>query len=727
MGEIRPVAKGGKGGEVMKCSVWILWLPWLVFLPCLVKAQQITIRGIVYESQRRETLVGANIIFQSDPGVGTISAESGQFSLTFDVGHRRNDTLVVTYIGFRKKYIPVDLSADTSLEIFLQAESSAFDVIEVKAEGLIAREFSTSRIRKLDIYTNPAAKADPLLAVQSLPAETSTEETANISLRGSSPAETTILLNNIPVKDAVKLDQANGVGQFSIFNTSMIESATVFTSNPPLDFSAATSGIVALQTDDKIGANTNSLSLTFAGLGFYANRNLGKNADLAFYGNWSKDDILKGLNPHSLRNIQRFSTIDGGIYLSKRFRSGAKLKFFSYILKENYGYALREPTFEGTFKQQKIKNLSILNVEIPLKKGRLQYNQGFHISRGEYRAANLDNEITNTDHYLDLNYAYAADKWNLKAGIAYRRDYYRLEAVFPQFPHAFGDGYPAFSFEDEDQLKLPEVFLYGKYYINTCLIVGIGSRYHPAAFDRTAYLSRQLNLTYQPSEKHKFILSGGRYYKYVQPGLDFTQTTLIQSSHQALDYQFSNDLISVNAAIYRKRSHWDETENLIDGAEIFVALNLPRLKTGISVASVNSILKTGDGEYPSPHDLGHYFRMLVKYDIPGWFEMNAVLRHRQGKYYLPLSGVSFDEFTQTYSPFYRATTEGDRLPDYRGFDLGLSRLIPLKFGGLIVFASVNNVLDFKNVRRYNYNFDYSSRQEEYYNRRVFFGGVVLSF
>jgi len=49
------------------------------------------------------------------------------------------------------------------------------------------------------------------------------------------------------------------------------------------------------------------------------------------------------------------------------------------------------------------------------------------------------------------------------------------------------------------------------------------------------------------------------------------------------------------------------------------------------------------------------------------------------------------------------------------------------FGSAVVFASVNNLLDFKNIRDYNYNFDYSNRFEEYLNRRVIFFGVVLNW
>jgi len=44
----------------------------------------------------------------------------------------------------------------------------------------------------VEIYLNPSSKADPLLAVNSLPSATTLDESANISFRGRSPAETGI-------------------------------------------------------------------------------------------------------------------------------------------------------------------------------------------------------------------------------------------------------------------------------------------------------------------------------------------------------------------------------------------------------------------------------------------------------------------------------------------------------------------------------------------------------
>ncbi len=691
------------------------------------QVQQHVLSGQVLEGFTEGPLYGANVRLLSRSTLITVSDLEGRFEFNPKVKTGSEDTLVVSYIGFETKKQTVAEFLASDRKIRLEPASNIFETVEVKAEQLIAKEFSTRRIDKLDIYTNPSAKADPLLAVQSLPAETSTEETANISLRGSSPSETTILLNNVPIKDAVKLDQANGVGQFSIFNTAMIESVNVFTSNPPLEFGASSSGAIALYTDVKSGARVNNLSLSFAGIGAYVSRGISKTTDLTLFGNWSRDRLLKSLNRTSLENIQQFSTTDGGIYLSSRSRKGHQIKFFNYSLFENYQYAFTGPNFDGVFDQKKNKNQSILNLIFPLKKGKIELNQGFNVSRGRYAAGNLDNAIYNRDYYADINYAYAGNKWSLKTGISYQDNSYTLEAQFPLYRHAFGDGFPTVEVADTDVLRIPEWFVYSKYYLSPKWTIGTGVRYHPGFFDRKAYWSRQLNLSYQPADGHQLIIATGKYHKYVQPGVDFTTTTLISSEHLALDYQYQGAFLAISTALYYKKGNWNQVENDIVGAEIFAGISTARLNAGLSFATVNSILKSKDGTSPSPYDIGYYGRLLVKYDIPSWFEINAVMRWRQGRYYLPFQSAVYDGRSQTFLPTYSDISQGSRLPDYRGFDLGLSKIIPMSFGALVAFANANNVFDFKNVRGYTYNFDYSDRLTDYYNRRVFFAGVMLSW
>ncbi len=189
------------------------------------------VNGRVLDATTQEPLPGANVYALSDWRNGSSTNEQGKFSLAVAT----NDSLMITFVGYQEQVIPVN-AAKPDLLVNMIAFAQDMETVTVEAPSLVAEEFSIKKIDQLEIYTNPNAKADPLLAVNSLPAATTLDESANISLRGSSPAETGIFLNDVPIYDAVRFAQLNGIGTFSIFNTSVIQQVQVFPSNPPLEY-----------------------------------------------------------------------------------------------------------------------------------------------------------------------------------------------------------------------------------------------------------------------------------------------------------------------------------------------------------------------------------------------------------------------------------------------------------------------------------------------------------
>ncbi|MFZ1808328.1 MAG: carboxypeptidase-like regulatory domain-containing protein, partial [Cyclobacteriaceae bacterium] len=214
----------------------------LLLMPIVVNAQNIT--GVVKDISNGEALPGANVYIKDNNSSGTATNYEGIFSIHAKDG----DTLLISFIGFNEALLIVGQQNDYIINLL--PDKQQMQEVVVKAERLIAEEFTQKKINRIEIYTNPSAKADPILAVNSTAAATTTDESANISLRGSSPAETGIFLNNVPVNDAVRYSQLNGIGTFSIFNTALIKNVLVFPGNPPLEFGNTTSGLISLQTDE---------------------------------------------------------------------------------------------------------------------------------------------------------------------------------------------------------------------------------------------------------------------------------------------------------------------------------------------------------------------------------------------------------------------------------------------------------------------------------------------
>lgn len=63
----------------------------------------------------------------------------------------------------------------------------------------ISKPFANIVFRQMDIYTNPASKADVLLAVSDLQFATNNNNSAEVILRGGSPKLTRTYFNDVPI------------------------------------------------------------------------------------------------------------------------------------------------------------------------------------------------------------------------------------------------------------------------------------------------------------------------------------------------------------------------------------------------------------------------------------------------------------------------------------------------------------------------------------------------
>jgi hypothetical protein len=313
-----------KQSKVAKISMAML----LIVMHVLCLQAQYTIKGIITDAESGEALIGANIFLATDFSVGSQTDIDGRFS--FSVKEPAG-SLIISYIGYEDMVMEFK-DTEQDFDIKMQAAATTMETVVVKGNKLTGQVFSVEKISKLDIYLNPSSQADALKAVQSNAASTTVDETANVSLRGSPASETGVFLNNVPLNDVVRLDQSNGVGQFSIFNTNTIEALNVFASNPPLEFGNATSGVVALYTDDKLPEKINSISLNLVGLGISGSRQLGDKTALSIFSNWNTPYLLKKINKKSLEDLSDFNTLDLGIYGVHQFDANWQLKFFNYAI-----------------------------------------------------------------------------------------------------------------------------------------------------------------------------------------------------------------------------------------------------------------------------------------------------------------------------------------------------------------------------------------------------------
>lgn len=694
----------------------------LTLLAATVSHAQCTrVRGVIQDAETKEVLPGATIHLTANVSQGTVTNSKGEFEIQAST----SDQLMASFIGYETQKITVDSACYVVLE--LSAIATNLTEMTIQAERLTAEEFSVKKIRKLDIYTNPSAKADPLLAVNSLPSATTLDESANISLRGSSPAETGIFLNNVPINDAVRYAQLNGIGTFSIFNTALISQVHVYPGNPPLEFGNTTSGLIALSTDEAIPEKTtNTVSVSLANVGFYTQRKLTNTSSLSVFSNLQPSAGIKWVNPTSLERLKRFNSLDLGLHYLHLLSERTLVKVFTYGNVESFRYETRQPTFTGSFTQKKIRTFTILNIRHRLKQGELSFNQGFNVSDASFQLSTIDTKLKLKDLFSSISYQHFLKNAEVKTGISYDYKAADFNGVVPEYYFALGEQFPTTTISSAPSINTPEVFVYGKYFFHTRWIVGAGLRKNIVFDSQPDFLSGQINLNYKPAPHWSILFSMGRYNKIQISQEEYSESMHFQNDQYSVDISHTTPVSENTVSLFYKEGRRSELTNNIKGIEVYSRYRLlHNVKVQLSFTSLDARETIQQKVYSSRYDIHYFLRGSIEYKFLNTWTLTAIVQKRQGSFYQPVVSTTYNPTVGAYQP-----TFGDqsRLPDYNQLDISVSKLMIVgRESSAVLFAGVGNVPDFKNVREYVYNYDYTQASPELFSLRTIYFGCVVNF
>ena len=701
-----------------KCYVFIISL---MLIKSFAYAQRITVEGTIQDKVSGEALVGANVYAKSDYSVGTSANDQGEFVLSLP----NADTLVITFIGYQEQRIAI--SDHQSVTVQLAPKHHSMEEVVVQAPSLVAEEFTVKKISRLEIYKNPTAKADPLLAVNSLPSATTLDESANISLRGSTPTETGIFLNDVPIYDAVRFSQLNGIGTFSIFNTSLIGQVEVFPSNPPLEVGNTTAGLVSLRTVEEAPDYLNgSVSLSLANIGLQLSVPTRNHSSVMLFSNYQPSGALKSVNETALETLDKFNSIDFGLHIVQKLGENTSLKLFNYTIKEGYRADYQHASYQGDFMQDKLRNFTVVNYEKRVKQAVFTLNHGFSSSKARYRVGNLDAEFNHQDVYFSANYTRSFRTLLVKSGITYDRRQNNFGGDFPQYGYAMRPEHPSYSFDTLMRYQLPEVYVYGKQTLSERLKVGAGVRRSLPVKSVRDYWSYQLNASYAITDAQSLKLSTGKYHMHKLPDGDGSGDFL-SSTQVSLDYRYQKDNIEVSAATFYKNTDRGAIRDRVYGAELATQVRwTPRLNTQVAYTYLQATEKQ-EISYRSPYDLSYFVNASLAYQLTNW-TLTSTLLFRQGSLYQPVISSQPVASLNVYEPQYAELANAVRLPDYGIVNVSVSRIVAVSERiNAVGFANISNVLNRDNVRSFAYNSDYSAASETLFSQRTIYFGVMLNF
>lgn len=697
----------------------MLTLVYVLSSPALL-GQCRQVLGWVADAQTGEALPGASVVITSR--MSGVSADSlGRFDLPLQPG----EYVQISFVGYESQTLSPP--EDCTLRVALMPLQNNLDEVVIKSERLIAEEFTIRKINKLDIYTNPSAKADPLLAVNASPAATTLDESANISLRGSSPAETGIFLNNVPINDAVRYAQLNGLGTFSIFNTALIRQVQVYAGNPPLEFGNTASGLISLQTDEVIPEqHTNTVSLSLASAGFYTQRKLNDNSSLTAFTNLQPSGAFRWVNPAATERLKQFNSADAGLHYFSKPGKRTVVKVFNYTNVESFTFVSIAPTDTADFNQKRFRNYTVANVRHRIGKGELSFNKGLSFSRTNFLLSTLDAIVHQHDAFVSANYQYFGANGELKTGISYERRRSQFSGTFPLYEFAHGEEFPFVQATTTSTIHIPEIYAYGKRNIGHRWIFGGGIRTNFPRSGKQPYLSAQANVAYKPSQPLNVILSAGQYHRQALDAYGQVPVLQIQTRQYAVEASYKTTKLEGSAALFLKTGERNSTDTHVQGLELFAQYRLnSALKAELSLTSLQARERPEQQWQPSPYNIHYFWRGNVECKWDGTWTASVIFLWRQGSYYNPVISARRHESFNAYVPTYGTA---QRLPPYFLLDVSVSKLFAIGDDyTAVAFAGIANVPNTRNVRGYVYNFNYTQRFEELFSQRSLYFGVSVNF
>src|SRR5664280_1121966 len=299
-----------------------------------------TISGFIRDASTGESLTGAVIYPKENPSIGISSNAYGYFSLTLPIGKY---SLIIQFMGYKTKTVPLDLKENIKLTIDLEDESIALKEVTITGEKNninVVQNDLISKINIKEIQNIPVilGEKDILKTIQLLPGVTPAGEgNAGFFVRGGAVDQNLILLDEAPVYNPSHL-----LGFFSTFNSDAIKDITLYKGGFPAEYGGRLSSVV----DIKMNEGNNKQFHLSGGIGIIASRLAiegplfrNKGSFMIAARRTYADLFLRLLSKHGADSTASKSTLyfyDLNMKVNYQFSEKDRLYFSCYLGRDNF-------------------------------------------------------------------------------------------------------------------------------------------------------------------------------------------------------------------------------------------------------------------------------------------------------------------------------------------------------------------------------------------------------
>lgn len=658
----------------------------------------------------------------TEDGRGISADAQGRFRLPVPTGTPFPVKLTVFLIGFKKKEVSVKAGESPTIELGL--EPLSVHEIVVTADSQVGDEKSrkTVTLKKMDVYAIPGAAADPLYASHVLPGVNSAPDASSLLIRGGAPEEVAYFFDGIEIQHPF-LSESLHESYFSIFDNQIVENFSVATSGFHPKYCDALSGVMDLSAKDLISKGEGGLGLSVLGLNSYAGfplKNIG-----SFVGSYNRgySNILTRLNSRGGEREFRTEQAFGKFYI--RVSKANQLRV--YGLYDAYRYAE-----SADFSVDSKNSMAALiwtstlagNVAAKLTAAATRYDVSFEQPE-TLRVENRDDVLQSRlefawdfgRHFLE----FGADVLSRTIGTAIEAEEaqsYRTRATRSGF------------------------YVNDKFRASDRLFINLGGRWLSLSLsDRGGNFDPRASAAFLLTKKDIIRFSAGSYHQFGDYFVLARNPELRPKSavHLALSYDRITEATELRATLYDKeyrRLFLNGADGLVRnggtgyarGAEFFIKKKHKRFDVLVVYNFLHSRRKENDVGVlaPSPYEIAHSATGIFTRKI-GKGSIGLRYSVASGRPFTPLAGREWDMDSQEYLPLWGAPYSG-RYPAYQRIDIHGSWNLTIFKRMAVLYFGITNLLDSKNISRYDYGDDYAARQDQQsIFGRSLFAGIYIPF
>jgi hypothetical protein len=700
------------------------------------------LRGIIH-TRDRVAVAGVNV-FILETLEGALTGSDGRFAIS--TAQEGTLTLLVKRLGFENIRRVVTPSERDSIDIVLTRSAVSLLPVNVQAGSYTANEERGATLTPLEVVTTPGTAADVNRAIQTLPGVQAVDEGTALFVRGGDYTETKVFLNEAPLLNPVQLLSPTGtfVGTVDPF---LLDGIFFSSGGFGARYGDALSAVAGLHTR---GPVTRTTATVGAGLAAFS-------ADIGL-------PVTRGLSVRAAANhfdLRPFLDINGSVRRYSppphgrdvtgsviwNYRQGAELKLLAIDQTNSLGVGVDDPAFSDAYDLDVRSQHAVLNWRHVVRTfvPAMSFAQS-RLRKGEsFGALQLTTDLVRRQLFSHADW-----QANATAIIRFGGELESLASTIDgSLPKFRFDARPGartrvVTFDRTGHRTGTFAELDWRFGAHWRLIPGLRTDY--SSLTKRHSIDPRLNAAFRATSLLTLTGAWGIYHQVPDP-LFFADSLAagvlapMRANQLVVGLQLGEENLAFRMELYEKRYRHlvqltrDHATGVNGrgrsrGMDLFFRAPMPFGFQSRSIVTLLSARRTDPNSgilARAPYDITSSQTFILDRTLGDGIRLGAAYRAATGRPITPIMRATYDAAHDVYIPEY-GTPWSERLPGFRRIDLSLSQYRPIANGwSRVLYFSLSNVLDRRNIYDYRYSRDYAQRfpVRSVFNRAVYVGASLL--